>query len=118
MQERRRERTVEVLWRNCCNEGGGCWREPSCNKKPRRVLGSLADKRRRQDGGLAGDKTFTTVLLPRGRVAASNCMCVVLRIIVASLLFSSALTAVEPDRRFCSGNARRRVSGLHNRTRA
>jgi hypothetical protein len=52
------------------------------------------------------------------RVAASNGICVVLRIIVASLLFSSALTAVEPDRRFCSGNARRRVSGLHNRTRA
>src|SRR5260370_30138122 len=52
------------------------------------------------------------------RVAASNCLCVVLRIIVASLLFSSALTAVEPDRRFCSGSPRRRVSGLHNRTRA
>src|SRR5882762_1951758 len=52
------------------------------------------------------------------RVAASNSLCVVLRIIVASLLFSSALTAVEPNRRFRSGSARRRVSGLHNRTRA
>jgi len=57
-----------------------------------------------------------TVPVTARRVAASNCLCVVLRIIVASLLFSSALTAVEPDRRFCSGSARRRVSGLHNRT--